>query len=50
VILEALDIARVGENGNALYRSGKGFGVGTLDDRANRGSGPKYNDPISVNR
>ena len=33
VILEALDITRVGENGNALYRSGKAFVVGMLDDR-----------------
>ena len=48
--LEALDIARVGENGNALYRSGKAFGVGTPDDRVKRGLGPKYKDPISVNR
>ena len=48
--LEALDIARVGENGNALYRSGKAFGVGKPDDRANRGLGPKYKDPISVKR
>lgn len=44
------DIARVGENGNAEYKSGKAFGVGTLDERVRRGSGPKYKDPISVNR
>lgn len=48
--LEALDIARVGENGKALYRSGIAFGVGRLDERANRGLGPKYKDPISENR
>jgi hypothetical protein len=50
VTLEALDIARVGENGNALYRSGRAFGVGRVDVRDNRGLGPKYKDPISANR
>ena len=51
VTLEALDMARVGENGNALYMSGKAFGVGMADERFNnRGLGPKYKDPISANR
>ena len=50
--LEALDIERVGENGNAVYRSGKalGVGVGMADGSGKRGLGPKYKDPISVNR
>jgi hypothetical protein len=50
VRLAALDIGRVGENGNAEYRSEKAFGVGSPDDRFSRGLGPKYKDPISVNR
>jgi hypothetical protein len=46
--VEKLDIASVGENGNAEYRSGKAFGVGTPE--VSRGLEPKYKDPISVNR
>lgn len=49
VTLAALDMARVGENGKAEYKSGKAFGVGSPDG-FRRGLGPKYKDPISVNR
>jgi hypothetical protein len=38
------NIARIGENRNTEYRSGKAFGVVTLDDKVSHGLDLKYKE------